>query len=290
MGDKTEIQWTDSTWNPVSGCTKVSSGCKFCYAERITEGRLKQDFTKVTLHPERLEQPLRWRKPRRIFVNSMSDLFHEDIPDLFIVDVFRMMNYCHDHQFQVLTKRIERVVDCLSVVYASMAPTSPHLPELPWPLLNVWLGVSCENQEQADKRIPLLLQTPAAVRFVSLEPLLGPIDIRDYLKLYDREKVNINDGRKIAPIGEGRAIAWVIAGGESGGPPERALVYHCETVGCYHPETNWHPKPEALYWARTIRDQCVSSKVPFHFKQWGGPRPKSGGRLLDGQTWDEFPS
>lgn len=172
MGERTAIEWTDSTWNPVSGCTKVSTGCKFCYAERVSK-RMGKEFTKVTLHPDRLDQPLRWKKPRRIFVNSMSDLFHEEIPVAFLRRVLLIMREAEHHTFQVLTKRIDRGRDMLA--------KAKRITSYCWPLPNVWLGVSCENQEQADKRIALLLQTLAAVRFVSLEPLLGPIDLARWL-------------------------------------------------------------------------------------------------------------
>ena len=177
MSDKTSIEWTDATWNPVTGCTKVSPGCKYCYAERITERFGLQRFTDITLHEERLEQPLRWRRPRRIFVNSMSDLFHEAIPERFIRRVFDVMVEASWHTFQILTKRAERL--------ASLAPA------LAWPA-NVWQGVSVETARYT-WRIAYLRSVPAAVRFLSVEPLLGPIA---ELPL---------DG-----------IHWVIVGGESG--------------------------------------------------------------------------
>ena len=288
MGDKTAIEWTDASWNPVVGCTKVSTGCKFCYAERVSK-RMGQEFTKVTLHPERLEQPLRWRKPRRIFVNSMSDLFHEAIPDEFIDRVFEVAYYCKQHTFQILTKRAERMQQYMDLAQGRLSPVCPDLPDWPWPLPNVWLGVSCENQEQADKRIPLLLKTPAAVRFVSLEPLLGPIELRAWFYFVTKAKTTPHE-----PGG----IDWVIVGGESGGPPERALVRSLRVPGPISGLgqrkrtmlTKWTAKPEALEWVRSIRDQCQAAGVAFYFKQWGGPRPKSGGRVLDGRTWDEYPN
>jgi len=308
MGEKTEISWTDSTWNPVSGCTKVSSGCKFCYAERVSK-RMGQEFTKVTLHPERLEIPLHWRKPRRIFVNSMSDLFHEAISDDFIDRAFAVMSLTPRHTYQILTKRSERMKRYMTqdgigrVGYVEgrakhMAPEQLSGLTLVghWPMPHIWLGVSCENQEQADKRIPLLLQTPAAVRFVSMEPLLGPVDIDEWLPGYPLRMPKEN----MPPH-----ISWVIVGGESGGPPERALVercpgpgFHWKSGGPSGPQecrggcngTGRRPKPEALEWVRSIRDQCQTAGVAFHFKQFGGPRPKSGGRVLDGRTWDEYPS
>lgn len=234
MGDKSLIEWTDATWNPVTGCTKISPGCKNCYAERLAvrlqamrNPRYRNGF-QVTLHPDQLSLPLRWRQPRRIFVNSMSDLFHEYIPDEFIHRVFDTMQKAHWHVFQILTKRAARL--------EKMAA------RLPWPQ-NVWQGVSVENSRYV-RRIQYLQNVPAAVRFLSIEPLLGPIpDL---------------------PL---EGIDWVIVGGESG-PRFRPMDAH---------------------WATMIRDQCESAGVAFFFKQWGGRTPKSGGRLLEGRTWDEMP-
>lgn len=225
----TAIEWTDKTWNPTVGCNKVSPGCKHCYAEAITK-RFTQHFPNgfdFTLHPERINEPRRWRKPSRVFVNSMSDLFHERMPLDFLQEIFRVMEECPRHVFQVLTKRHERLVDLA--------------PELRWPE-NVWMGVSVERQDYAH-RVDFLRQVPAAVRFLSCEPLLGPLK----LKLED--------------------IHWVIVGGES---------------GAGH-------RPIEKEWIREIRDQTEASGAAFFFKQWGGLRPKSGGRELDGRTWDEMP-
>ena len=234
MGDYSAIEWTDATWNPVTGCTKVSPGCKHCYAERLA-ARLQRmrnpryvNGFDLTLQPDQVELPLRWKRPRRVFVNSMSDLFHKDIPDTFIESVFRTMTQAHWHVFQVLTKRSERL------------PTIAG--KLPWPD-NVWIGVSVESLDYAS-RIDHLRKVPAAIRFLSLEPLLGPLP-------------GLNLER----------IDWVIVGGESG--PN-------------------HRKPDPA-WIRDIRDQCVRARVPFFFKQWGGVIAKSGGRTLDGRTWDEMP-
>jgi protein gp37 len=183
LSDGSDIEWTDATWNPVTGCTKVSAGCDNCYAatlaarlQRMGSARYKNGF-KVTLHPDVLELPLKWKQPRRIFVNSMSDLFHRDVPDEYVRKVFDVMRRADWHQFQVLTKRPQRL--------ARMAPT------LPWPS-NVWQGVSVENND-VSFRADLLRKVPAAVRFISFEPLIGPVD-----------KVPL-DG-----------IDWAIAGGESG--------------------------------------------------------------------------
>jgi len=183
MAQPSTIEWTDATWNPVTGCTKVSPGCKFCYAERMAkrlqamgQPRYREGF-RTTLQPDLLDAPLGWRKPRRIFVNSMSDLFHEQVPEGFIDDVFQVMERASWHSFQILTKRAERL--------ATLAP------RLRWPS-NVWVGVSVENQEVVP-RIEYLQTVPAAVRFLSVEPLLAPIH-------------NL-------PL---ERIDWVIVGGESG--------------------------------------------------------------------------
>lgn len=201
---KTSIEWTEATWSPVTGCSKTSLGCKNCYAERLFPRAYPgRKFTDVQTHPNRLRQPLSWRKPKRIFVNSMSDLFHEDIPEEFIVEVFAVMACSSIHTFQVLTKRPTRMREVLSHPdfpnkiasaievadwygmynvrdYDLMAASVIRNRQV-WPLPEVWLGVSVENQETADERIPLLLQTPAAVRFLSCEPLLGPVDLSKWL-------------------------------------------------------------------------------------------------------------
>ena len=464
---KSKIEWTDATWNPVTGCTKVSAGCKNCYAERlfpkVYPGR---KFTDVQCHPERLEQPLRWRKPRRVFVNSMSDLFHKAVPDEFIDQVFAVMALCSQHEFQCLSKRPKRMMEyingqgrdfsiareigrirdrrtgtdlatkeaarlsasawsgerlseagrnapvqtskggishkrrispynnddqreenCNGSASCDLGPSQwttntgrtddqprerPQVGELAgksgigdllgtedtcdrgssqkemeaqgivtsqnppnrsrcvgdqatqgngdhgqgacgeirneqkghvcnllqedlethlvWPLPNAWLGVSIEDQATADERIPLLLQTPAAVRFVSYEPALAPIALRDeWMHLGCRPTMDL-------PPGSGKCD-WLICGGESG-PKARPM----------HPD-----------WARSVRDQCQAAGVPFFFKQWGEycwpgqmsedtwrevdavvnlagipGKPyrvgkKKAGRLLDGKKWSEFP-
>lgn len=259
MGDKTGIQWADATWNPVTGCTKISQGCKHCYAERdwprlvhlpAYKGRT---FADVACHPERLDQPLRWAKPRRIFVNSMSDLFHEDVPDIFIDLVFAAMAMASQHSFQVLTKRPRRMLEYMSAggrgaAVLEIARISEHSylycavnqPPRSWPLPNVWLGVSVEDQPTADERIPLLLQTPAAVRWISAEPLLAPVDLR-FERLAEWNKLLCEHNGDA----DGTHIHWVVVGGESG-PKARPM----------HPD-----------WARSLRDQCAIAGVPFFVKQ-----------------------
>ena len=295
MGE-TAIEWTDKVWNPVTGCSKVSQGCKNCYALRLFSkvypGRA---FTDVKCHAERLQAPLHWRKPALIFVNSMSDLFHEKVPFEFVDAVRQITFEAKLHTFQILTKRPERML-----AYWNWASERHLIPG--WPR-NVWLGVSVEDQKTADERIPLLLQTPAAVRWISAEPMLGPIDLH-------RIPFGTSNGSRF-PL-----LDWVVTGGESG-PGARPM----------HPD-----------WARSLRDQCVAAGVPFFFKQWGewmngsdfrrdalciyadgrtcgftleeliaeenrsGIRhndarstlmtrvgKKAAGRLLDGREWSEFP-
>lgn len=282
----TKIEWTDVTWNPVTGCSKVSEGCRNCYAERLSHrfGWTKKPWTgpnageNLKLHPERMEQPLRWKKPRRVFVNSMSDLFHEEVPFEFIQDVFDVMVKAWWHTFQILTKRPERMKNFMERFMAQRREYAETLKDneirrqaREWaahPPKNIWLGVSVENQKAADERIPYLLETPAAVRFLSCEPLLGPVDLSGY-KPFDgecfcQERV---DGCKprLAKGCPETAIDWVIVGGESG-PGARPM----------HPD-----------WVRSLRDQCQQAGVPFFFKQWGGK--KKAGRLLDGEEWNELP-
>lgn len=284
MGDKSKIEWTDATWNPVVGCSMVSPGCAHCYAERMA-GRLAamargdhargfdpgakglydvvltQDGRwngRVRFNESVLDQPLRWKRPRRVFVCSMSDLFHESVPVDWIAHVFVMMARCPQHTFQVLTKRTARMRKLLE---GSM---------LDHPLPNVWLGVSVEDQRRADERIPELVQTPARVRFLSVEPMLGPIR----LGLATDCDLNCAEHQEaFCPGTHGKCmlqyvgIDWVIVGGESG-PGARPM----------HPD-----------WVRSVRDQCQAASVPFFFKQWGGPSAKANGRELDGREWMEWP-
>ncbi|RJO64977.1 MAG: phage Gp37/Gp68 family protein [Candidatus Omnitrophota bacterium] len=262
---KSKIEWTDVVWNPVTGCNKVSRGCKHCYAETIAnrfwakqypqnaDGSPRR-FTDVRLHPERLDEPLRLKTPRRVFVNSMSDLFHETVDRHFIADVWRVMEKTPQHVYQVLTKRSERMWHWV---------TGYALYDKPLP--NVWLGVSVENQQAADERIPWLLQTPAAVRFVSCEPLLGSVDFSSIGSVgmgqcLECAGAGETAGHYFSPDGVGvcgscggsgedsnAVLDWVIVGGESG-PGARPM----------HPD-----------WARSLRDQCQAGGVPFFFKQWG---------------------
>jgi protein gp37 len=238
MADRSAIEWTDATWNPVTGCTKITRGCDNCYAARFSErfrgvpGHPFESGFDLTLRPERLEQPLKWRQPRMIFVNSMSDLFHKKVPSTFIDKVFDTMEAADWHVFQLLTKRSSLMRDYIKRRYG-MERGPKH----------VWCGVSVEDA-QAKGRIEHLRSTPAGVRFLSIEPLIGAVGAVDLT-----------------------GIDWVIAGGESG-PGARTI--HLE-------------------WVRDVRDQCVEQKVAFFFKQWGGFRPKTGGRELDGREWSEFP-
>lgn len=239
MSITTQIEWTDATWNPVTGCSKITRGCDFCYAERFSErfrgvpGHAFENGFDLTLRPARLKQPLLWRQPRRIFVNSMSDLFHKEVPRSFIDSVFDTMESANWHTFQVLTKRSSLMARYLRDRYGSgLAP--PH----------IWMGVSVEDAKNT-VRLKHLHAARASVKFVSFEPLLGSLG-------------------KLQLAG----IDWAIVGGESG-PGVR---------------------PMSEEWVIEIRDQCRVAKVAFFFKQWGGVRPKSGGRLLRGREWSQYPS
>lgn len=238
MAQTSEIEWTDLTWNPTSGCTKISPGCDNCYAERFAERwRGIEDHPyefgfDLKLHPKRLNQPLRRKKPSMFFVNSMSDLFHKEIPTKYIDQVFDVMEKADWHIFQILTKRSSILQKYINNRYRN-SPSPNH----------IWLGVSVEGNQQLS-RIKHLRKTNAAVRFLSIEPLLEELITLD-----------VSD------------IHWVIVGGESG-PKAR---------------------PIEKDWVVNIRNVCTKSDVPFFFKQWGGYRPKSGGREIDGRTWSEMP-
>jgi protein gp37 len=277
MADKSKIEWTDATWNPVTGCDRVSEGCDNCYAltlaSRLKEmgnPRYQTDGRRATsgpgfgvaLHEDALVTPLSWKRPRMIFVNSMSDLFHPDVPATFIARCVEVMVKAEQHTFQVLTKRPRRMAALMPKIWSLLDVVIENPPK------NIWLGVSVENQKSADARIPLLLETPAGVRFLSCEPLLGSIDLSEWL---DHPKAPGSIGlRRFFNQGSstgGASIDWVIAGGESG-----------------------HGfRPMRTEWAIELRDQCSRAGVPFFFKQWGGRTPKAGGRTLEGRTWDDFP-
>lgn len=283
MADKSRIAWTEATWNPIRGCSKISNGCVNCYAETMAarfcgEGQPYSGFItdrqwngKVCMVPEHLDDPLRWRRPRRVFVNSMSDLFHESLSFEDIAAIFGIMGASPHHTFQVLTKRSARMVEWFRWIKEQKTglitlPTSPQLiaasaahevtglhwtvpsPRL-WPLPNVWLGVTVEDQAAADERIPHLLQTPAAVRWISMEPLLGPVDLMVLPRPFPFH---------CSPYGWpewlSRKLHWVVVGGESG---PRARPMHPNHV-------------------RSLRDQCAAANVPFFFKQWGEWAPAMG--------------
>jgi protein gp37 len=235
MAQASSIEWTESTWNPVTGCTKISPGCDNCYAERMAK-RLQAmrqpnyaNGFKLTMQPKMLNLPLTWKTPQVIFVNSMSDLFHKDVTTDYILKVFEVMGQASQHVFQVLTKRSNRLMRLSS--------------QLPW-APNIWMGVSVESSAYTF-RIDHLRETGAHVKFLSLEPLLGSLP-----------NMNLLD------------IDWAIVGGESG-PGARAMQAE---------------------WVVDIRDQCLAAGVPFFFKQWGGTRKKTTGRLLEGRTWDQMPT
>ena len=329
MGDKTGIEWTDATWSPITGCSVISTGCDNCYAMGQASGRLKNHPAyagltnqhrkwngKVRLNEHVLDQPLRWRKPRRIFVCSMSDLFHENIPDEWIDRVFAVMTLAPQHTFQVLTKRsdrmnayigndvarfadmtigrFERVRGVMLDRYPALtrSPDHPHGKSgMPWPLPNVWCGVSVENESYV-RRMRELARTPAVVRYVSFEPLLDEIETQPFLSYpCTAPFCPCTSEHECAESG----FNWAIVGGESG-PNARPM----------------HPR-----WVRGIRDECAAAGVSFFFKQWGEWAPwegggspdldipahtfpdgttvyrvgkKAAGRLLDGVEWNGIPN
>lgn len=273
MADRTSIAWTDATWNPITGCTKLSPaspGCAHCYAATFTErfrgvaGHYFENGFDVQLRRGKLDQPLRWRRPRMIFVNSLSDVFHADVPDTYIAQIFAVMALTPRHTFQLLTKRHARMRALLgsrdlgagldfetmvrNAAYSMRLDAGrgdcPRVDDIPWPLPNVWLGVSAENAHWAKLRGDALRDVPAAVRFFSCEPLLSPIDTADLA-----------------------GIDWVIAGGESG-PGARVM------------------RPE---WARSLRDQCAAASVPFLFKQAGTALAKEWGCSGKGEDPAQWP-
>lgn len=344
MAEQSKIEWTDATWNPVTGCTLVSEGCRNCYAAELAAGRLRDHpsrkglarrnadgtakFTgEVRLNADWLEQPLRWRKPRMIFVCAHGDLFHESVPMEWIDRVCAVMALCPQHVFQVLTKRPERMRDyfasqrqhiLVDEIYKITGDDALAVRGWDWwdsARSNVWLGVSVEDQETADARIPLLLQTPAAVRWLSAEPLLGPLDLRmmDYeegdikplspwtwgeiweggwkgtTETPEEDEESFLDWYQLSQMPDFLekpmpGLDWVVVGGESGK----------------------NARPMRPDWARKVRDQCAAAGVPFLFKQWGEWAPRlchekckdvafskigkeAAGRLLDGVTHDGFP-
>lgn len=305
MADRTRIEWTDATWNPTTGCDPISPGCKHCYAKRewprmqkllpaVYEGR---QFGDVRMHGDRLDQPIRWVKRRMIFVDSMSDLFHEDVPFAFIDRVFGVMWAClygrneqDGHVFQVLTKRAARMREYFKTDRReSWARSAVHYgggidPDgifdqvmgFDGPHPRIWLGVSVEDQAAADERIPLLLDTPAAIRWISAEPLLGPVRLGGLFgAMTDDEDVRIDalagtfvtSRYQETPTPLGSRIDWVVAGGESG-----------------HKARPMHPA-----WARSLRDQCAAAGVPFLFKQWGEWAPGEHGHRVSFKRWCEIP-
>jgi len=300
----TKIEWCEESWNPITGCSPVSEGCEHCYARRMAQrlkgryGYPQDDPFKVTPHLDRLYQPLHWHKPRYIFVVSMGDLFHPDVSDMVQGDILSVIEHCVWHTFLILTKRPLAMQKVMKWAFADILPD------------NLWLGVTAENQPRFDERWRILAQIAAAKRFVSIEPMLGPVDLDEWLW----QKCTVcwgpgedDWGYDVEPREDG--IDWVICGGESG-PGARPM----------HPD-----------WVRSVRDQCQSAGVPFFFKQWGewapddfetvltsGKTPKrcsvhsvtgetfdhsypynaidmmkigkkTAGRLLDGREWSEKP-
>jgi len=294
MGDKTKIEWTDATWNPIRGCSRVSEGCRNCYAESVAArfsgpglpyaglATFKDGDARwtgeVRLIEKHLEDPLRWKEPRKIFVNSMSDLFHPGVKPEWLADIFDVMARAPRHTYQILTKRPERMLQVLEAADDfDVALAFKQTYGQAWAPRNWWFGVSIEDQETANHRLPILARCPGQVRFVSYEPAIGPVSF-----------VEAMGGNFKGPS----AFDWIICGGESG-PNARPL------------------KPS---WARAARNACQARGIPFFFKQWGewapfgivdaqvtvldiGVPPEKlwrlgkgrAGALLDGREWKEFP-
>jgi protein gp37 len=251
---KTKIEWCDVVWNPTVGCTKVSQGCKNCYAERIYERfHPGQKFSDVHCYPERLDQPFCWKNPRRVFVDSMSDLFHEEVPIEFISAVWMRMISASRHTFMILTKRPKRMIEVVPQLFTDLFTGKHYIPK------NVWLGVSVEDQKTTYERIPWLLKTPAAIRFISVEPMLGEVNLdkHEYLcETWSKGGITIDT-----------YLDWVICGCESG-------------TGARTME---------LDWVRSLRDQCQEAGVPFFLKQLMIDGKLVKMPMLDGRIWDEIP-
>lgn len=276
MAEHSDIEWTDATWNVITGCSVLSPGCTNCYAMRLAGTRLRNHPSRAGLTKESkagpiwtgdvrfneawLTQPLTWVKPRRIFVCAHADLFHENVPDEWIDKVFAVMALTPHHTYQVLTKRSDRMREYLSTAdrcervgdeMMTLASLPAGTKRVEWPLLNVWLGISCERQQELEERAPHLQRTPAAIRYISAEPLLGPIDTTDccnghyFFDVLRGTRWHDNPDGPNAPEKFLPGIDWVIVGGENGDRP-------------------MHPG-----WARGLRDQCADAGVPFFFKQWG---------------------
>ena len=313
MAATTRIEWCDSTWSPISGCTPCSPGCEHCYAAALVRrfqnlhddgtdpldtGSFPLPFSRLQFHPGRLQAPEHWRRARRIFAGSMTDLFQDGMPDNWLRLVFHTMHClkCEQHTFIVLTKRVKNALSWFSMLH--------HSSDSLWPLPNVWLGVTVCNQAEADAKMPVLLQTPAALRFVSVEPMLGPVDLAEWLPVFEGPDGHPWAACECSDCARTRRpnLDWVICGGETG-PGSR-------------------PMHEA--WARGLRDQCQDGRVPFFFKgqgEWApvrlpwdvdeviAARPsglphwsdgtstlammrvgkKRAGALLDGREWHQFP-
>lgn len=302
MADRTGIEWTDATWNPIRGCSRVSEGCRHCYAEIVAarfsgagqpyeglarrlakpSGGSEARWTgKIAVAESAMDQPLRWRRPRRIFVNSMSDLFHEAVSDEVIDRVFRVMSMARHHTFQVLTKRPERMRRYLTS--GTVEGRISYQGRAIWPLPNVWLGVSVEDQRTADERIPILLDTPAAVRWISAEPLIGPVDVRRWMwPVHPRWPAPYRSPAEAIAAGAEvtyhrqklvgawcRFLDWVVVGGESG---PGARVWSGFTDAC-----------------RSLRDQCRDAGVAFFMKQMQGARKAAMPPIPDDLMIREFP-
>lgn len=313
MSTKTSIEWTRGddgsegmTWNPITNCDRVSDGCDHCYALMLAKRLKAMGSAKyqndgdprtsgpgfgVTVHPDALQLPLTWKKPRRIFVNSMSDLFHKDVPASFIAQVFAVMAQAPQHQFQILTKRHARMRSLIGGVMdggqalIEAAPdeaTARVLYDAPWPLPNVLLGVTVENQKWADIRIPALTETAAAVRFLSCEPLLGPISlgIGNPHATHDSEQAFDGHSRVCLDCStDEREVPWFIR--EADRAPFDWVICGAESGS--------GARPISLGWVRSLRDECQDAGVAFFYKQNAVNGKKVPTPELDGRAWTQMP-
>jgi len=255
--NQTGIIWSESTWNPFSGCEKVSEGCKHCYAELIAEKyRGNKAFPNgfdLTLRPHKLNEPFKLKEPTLIFANSMSDLFWDKVPDDYRHKVIDVIEQTPQHEYQVLTKRPE-----LMLKFSK----ERKLPK------NFWAGTTIENQRNSH-RMDTLNEVDAEIKFISAEPLIGELIFTDK---------------------QLEGIQWMITGGESGTHLWNSIICERRALVYYNREQKkWLPRKDKYHWIQSLRDQCIENDVKFFHKQWGGSYPEAAGRELDGETWNEMP-
>ncbi len=270
--NKTNIEWTDFTWNPITGCTAISDGCKNCYAKAVHERFYDTPFTQIQFHENRLSEPSNRKKAAKIFIGSMTDIFQDDVTFDYLLEVMKVIMSNPQHTFQILTKRPNRMKDFFNWFYEAKAGNLvtkyPFIRNIINPLPNLWLGVTVENQSEADKRIPILLDISATKRFLSVEPLISRIELNTLIDIKRNIVISSLNG-KVYPLDENKLtnkIDWVIVGGETGIKDKtRAMSYD---------------------WVQRIYKDCKNSKTPFFFKQWGNYKTNN---KFDFENIKEFP-